>query len=308
MPITVLGSYIHAHCLGIDSLPQLGDSISAQSLWSDFGGKGLNLALGLHKLGLNVNMLLAVGKDAEGQGLHLYLQTQGLATQGLITVAGRSGFGVGLISSTGENVIIIYPGANYLLSAQHVQQAAASLQQSRLVCAQFEILDEPILEAFRFAQQAGIKTLLNPSPWRVISPALLALTNILVLNRTEAAQFFDLDLRHTIDWQTVLPNGAWQGELLVVTLGAQGCVAYHATHGYHTCPAWPIQQMDATGAGDAFTVGLMYALTQGQTLAQALTLATACGAIVASQRGVAQALPDSARLQVFMRSLDSNAR
>jgi ribokinase len=61
MSITVLGSYIHAHCLGVHGLPQSGESMMADCLWSDFGGKGLNLALGLNQLGVDVYTLLAVG-------------------------------------------------------------------------------------------------------------------------------------------------------------------------------------------------------------------------------------------------------
>ena len=308
MSITVLGSYIHAHCLGVHGLPQSGESMMADCLWSDFGGKGLNLALGLNQLGVDVYTLLAVGVDAEAQGLQAYLKTVGLNTDGLTIVDDRSGFGVGLVSSHGENMIVIYPGANHLLNAQHIYQATARIQASQLVCAQFELLDEPIMAAFTLAKQAGVKTLLNPSPWRAIPSELLGLTDILVLNYTEAVAFFNLDIKQIIDWQAVLTQYIWQGELVIVTLGEQGCVAHHAQYGYCAQTAWTIQQVDATGAGDAFTVGLMYALMHNQILAEALSWANACGAIVASQRGVAEVLPDVATLEAFVNSVRSNVK
>jgi ribokinase len=307
MLITVLGSYIHAHCLCVNTLPQAGESIAAQALWSDFGGKGLNLALGLNKLGLDVHMLLAVGEDAEAQGLQAYLQAVGLNTDGLSIVNDRSGFGVGLVTGTGENVIAVYAGANHLLNQQHIQQAVAKIQQSYLVCAQFEILDEPILAAFCIAKQAGVKTLLNPSPWRIIDAALLALTDILILNASEASRFFNANPQTVSEWQALLHGIAWQGELLIVTLGELGCLAYSHTQICLYQPAWHIHQVDATGAGDAFTVGLIYALSQNQSLPQALSLANACGALVASQQGVAQALPTTEQVYAFMNSTDLNA-
>ena len=164
------------------------------------------------------------------------------------------------------------------------------------------------MAAFTLAKQAGVKTLLNPSPWRAIPSELLGLTDILVLNYTEAVAFFNLDIKQIIDWQAVLTQYIGQGELVIVTLGEQGCVAYHAQYGYCAQAAWTIQQVDATGAGDAFTVGLMYALMHNQTLAETLSWANACGAIVASQRGVAEVLPDVATLEAFVNSVRSNVK
>ncbi|QQZ29687.1 ribokinase [Thiothrix subterranea] len=303
MKVLVLGSYVSANCLCVERLPLAGESLGAQALWVEHGGKGLNLAVGLHRLGLGVEVLLAVGNDAAGDALLDLLHTEGLDTRWVVKVGERSGLGVGLIAADGSNLIVIYPGANALLDKTHIQTAISALESTNLVYAQFEIPDAPIREAFQQAQQYGIKTLLNPSPWRVPDPALLALTDMLVLNETEAAACFgitDVPALSLTQWLRLLPTLAWQGELLVVTLAERGCVALQRGQPAIHEPAWTITAIDTTGAGDAFTSGLIYTLLNHYSLETALRFANACGAIVATQPGVLPALPRFTAVQTFM--------
>jgi len=190
-----------------------------------------------------------------------------------------------------------------LLNKTHIQTAISALESANLVCAQFEIPDAPILEAFQQARQYRIKTLLNPSPWRVPDPALLALTDILVLNETEAAACFgivNVPALSLAQWLRLLPTLAWQGELLVVTLAERGCIALQRGQPAIHEPAWTITAIDTTGAGDAFTSGLIYTLLNHYSLETALRFANACGAIVATQPGVLTALPRFTAVQTFM--------
>ncbi|WGZ94754.1 MAG: ribokinase [Candidatus Thiothrix putei] len=303
MNVFVLGSYINANTLTVGQLPKAGESIQAGHLWAEHGGKGLNLAVGMHRMGLQVNTLLAIGMDAPGQALLDWLQTEGMDTRLVLRMTGASGFGVGLVAADGNNIIAVYPGANMQLDTYHVQAGSSILCDCQLICAQFEIPDAPILEAFQQARQHGIKTLLNPSPWRVPDPALLALTDILILNETEAAVYFGIENAPTLSitqWLHLLPTLAWQGELLVVTLAEHGCVALQRGQSATHAPAWPMTAIDPTGAGDAFTAGLVYALLHHYPLKSALHFANACGAMVAAQPGVLPALPTFTRVQAFM--------
>lgn len=142
-------------------------------------------------------------------------------------------------------------------------------------------------------------------PWRVPGLELLALTDILVMNEIEAASLFGLSAGANFSpeyWISALPawaeHCAWRGELLVVTLGERGCVALnHGTIIYQ--PAWKVASIDATGAGDAFSAGLAFALVRGERLPDALKLASACGAWVAAYRGVLQALPTLTEITRF---------
>ena len=307
--VFVLGSYVNANSLVVKQLPKAGESLQAEALWTEHGGKGLNLAVGMHRLGLRTYPLIAVGNDTPGDALMTLLRSEGLEIQGVVRTSIPSGFGVGLVTAAGDNIITIYPGANAQLSIGHVQTASNTLQDCRLVCAQFEIPDAPIVEAFKQARQRGIKTLLNPSPWRESETVLLSLTDILVLNETEAAACFgitDVDTLSLAQWLRLLPVLAWKGELLVVTLAERGCVALQRGQEAMHEPAWTIEPVDPTGAGDAFATGLAYALLNDYPLVKALRFANACGAMIASQQGVLQILPTWQQVGQFMGDCQRN--
>ncbi len=306
MNVFVLGSYVHANSLFVNQLPQAGESVAAERLCSEHGGKGLNLAVGLQRLGLAPQTLMALGNDAAGRACVDYLHSQQLSTAWLVLTPGSSGFGVGLVASDGSNVIAVYPGANAQLGVQHVQTAQTAIKTAALVCAQLEIPNEPIIEAFHLARQAQVSTLLMVSPWREIPDALLSLTDMLVMNEPEAVQFFhcaDAPEHDVADWFTRLMQldnkFLWQGKWLVVTLAERGCVAWVSGKIFH-CSAYPIQLLDPTGAGDAFTAGLVWAWVQGHAPHDALAFANACGALVAAQCGVLPALPSLPQVQAFL--------
>lgn len=297
MRFYILGSYVFANCLYLVNLPKSGESLLADALQIEHGGKGLNVAIAVHRLEGQVDTVLSVGFDAAADSLLRLLQDNEMATHGIFRVDAPSGFGVGFIDQHGNNFLAVYSGANALLSAAHIMQTQVFLCAAKMVYAQFEIPEAAILTAFKQARRQGIRTFLNPSPWHGIDATLIQLTDILVLNEHEAAALFGLpenDRLSPAAWQQALPKFVaqcqWQGVLLVVTLAEQGCVAW-AIDGIIDVPAFKITLVDATGAGDAFNAGLMVALGAQKPLSQALTMACACGAWVASRAGVLQALP-----------------
>ncbi len=308
MSILVLASYVHAHCLQVDRLPMRGESLHSDKLWSEHGGKGLNVALGVHRLGVKVDALLPLGADGAAVSVRRLLQDEKLDSRWALQIGAQSGYGVGFVAPNGENFLAVYPGANALLTAEHVEPALAELTRADWVYAQFEIPDAPILAAFRKARERASRTLLNPSPWRLPDPELLALTDILLVNETEAALLFGQakspDLTPN-QWLNSLPGWArqcgWRGELLIVTLGGLGCVALTPETVIYQ-PAWRINRIDGTGAGDAFSAGLVAAFMRGLTASEALKLACACGAWVAAKQGILQHLPTWTEVSSFMQS------
>lgn len=94
MKAFVLGNYMHAHFVHVARLPAAGESLAARRVVAEHGGKGLNLALGLHRLGIEVALLMAVGRDASGAAVRLALQGEGVCTEGIVELGEQSGFGV----------------------------------------------------------------------------------------------------------------------------------------------------------------------------------------------------------------------
>ncbi len=308
MSILVLASYVHAHCLNVERLPISGESLQATGLLEEHGGKGLNVGVAAHRLDAKVALLLPIGKDSVADKVTEFLKAEGLDSHWLLQTGPQSGFGVGFIDPNGDNFLAVYPGANALLTEQHVENTLTTLPHLNLIYAQFEIPDAPIVAAFKTGRQrGGVRTMLNPSPWRQPDPELLNLTDILVINETEAALLFGLrDSKLPVaQWLKGLSGWAesiaWSGELLVVTLGEQGCVALTDNQVLHQA-AWQISALDATGAGDAFSAGLAAAILQKLSVSDALLSASACGAWVTARHGVLHSLPTLAEIDRFMKT------
>lgn len=303
MRVVVLGSYVQAHCLTVPTLPLSGASIQAQACWHGHGGKGLNLAVGMHRLGLNVSLLLAIGQDSAGKAIQSFLEAEGINTQHVLVLGKQSGFGVGLIAADGQNVIAVYPGANNLLVENHIAALEEEIQQSSLMCAQFEIQPSVILSAFRLAKRYHLTTLLNPSPWKKPSPELLALTDLLILNESEAACMFELEDCGSFSiqaWCDLSLEAHWQGELLIITLAERGAILFQRGQAPLHVAAWAVKQVDPTGAGDAFAAGFAYALLKHRPYPQAMQFANACGALLAQEVGVLDALPQLSTVEMFI--------
>jgi ribokinase len=309
MRSVVIGNYMNANFLRVPRLPQPGESLAATGVFQEHGGKGLNLAVGLHLLGAETGLLMAVGHDTAGDAVIHHLQSLGLDTSHVVRVPAASGYGVGFIAPDGSNFLAAYQGANALLSATHVAEATTDINAADWVVAQFEAPEAAIHAAFRLARSQGARTYLNPSPWHEPVAELLQLTDVLVVNATEAAAFFDrpeIAQLSVADWTALLPDLAqkrgWRGHYLVVTLAEQGALALDREGGIAWAPAFIIDQVDATGAGDAFGCGLVWAFGHGPDLQQALRIANACGAIIAASEGILARLPTTAVLQQFMES------
>ena len=301
----VLGSFVVACSAKVSHLPRPGESLLADAFTVEPGGKGLNLALGAHRLGERVDGIFSIGTDLFAQLAHSAFAQAGLSPSMLRQVEAQTGSGIGFTDSHGENCLAVCPGANLLLSARDIRSIEKAVREADLVLAQFEIGDEPILEAFALAQEAGVRTLLNPSPFRPVDQRMLEHTAILVLNRVEAAQLAEssgFGAHGTLDSlndmaATLLEQGP---ELIVVTLGSEGAIAYQKEARPLHQPAFQVNVVDTLGAGDAFTVGLAVGLLQGRPLPDCLRQAAACGAIVCLEVGVFDVLPNGEQLRLFL--------
>ena len=290
--VFIVGSLVLACSAGVGDCPEAGETIQAHSFVMEAGGKGLNVALALHRLGVPVDGVFALGQDAAGDFIRRAVADFGLAADMICSVEAPTGAGVGLIQADGENRIAVFPGANAALSAAHVHAKADALRRAGLVFAQFEAPDAPIAAAFALARAAGIPTMLNPSPYRTIAPEILAHTDIIVLNAPEAA--------------AVSPDGVWTGpmdrlagslsaagvDMVIVTRGAAGAVLWREGVVIEQ-PGFAVDPVDSIGAGDAFTGAFIARTLKGDKPATALRWGCAAGALTVTRLGLADALPSA---------------
>lgn len=298
MCVVVLGNYMNAHFIHVDRLPGAGESLAARRVFQEHGGKGFNLGVGLHRLGVPVRMLMAVGTDEAGASVLTALRQEGMDTSCMHELGDRSGFGVGFIAPDGSNFLAAHLGANALLTPDHLHALLHAQPRPEWVLGHLEAPVALVRRAFELAREMGAKTYLNASPWQSLDPATLALVDVLVVNETEATAFFCLNsppVWTRREWADRLPqlcrSVGWAGDTLVLTLGADGSLSLDAAGCIREATAPTIRQVDATGAGDAFGCGLVCALMLGATLDEALAAGNACGAHVAAREGIFAHLP-----------------
>lgn len=302
----VVGNYMNANFLHLPRLPKPGETVAATGIFREHGGKGFNLAVALRRLGAEVAALLTLGRDDPGAAATAFLASQGIDVSGVHAVETPSGYGVGLIDDKGANMLLPFLGANTVLDESHVAASAPAIAAADWTLAQFEAPQRAVLPALRLAKAAGRRTYLNPSPWQEMSAELETLVDVLVVNESEGASFFaqpGLAEAPLAAWREALTSHCralkWSGRWLVVTLAARGAVARRPDGAVIAAPAYAIEQIDATGAGDAFGAGFVLALHEG--FDDPLGHANACGAMVARAQGVLDALPTRKAAQAFAR-------
>jgi ribokinase len=304
MRVFVVGSFVIACSVKVARLPQAGESLGGSAFLAEPGGKGFNLALAAHRLGVAVDGLFAVGEDVFSPVVRSTFARVGFSKAMLVPHAGSTGAGVAFVDPAGENCLAVCLGANLALTAQDVRAVAARVRGAGLVAATFESPDAPIREAFALARARGLPTLLNPSPVRALDPAILADTAILVVNAVEAAELglgppeAVAEARAATPAIAALLAGGL--ELLVVTLGEHGAVAFRPGQPPLRQPAFAVAAVDTVGAGDAFAAGLMAGLLAQRPLGEALRQAAACGALATGQFGAFDAFPSARALADFL--------
>ncbi|MEZ2407805.1 ribokinase [Bosea sp. OAE752] len=307
-PVFVLGSFVVACTATVPRVPRPGEALAAEIVTIEPGGKGLNLAIMARRLGMTVDGLLAIGDDLAAAFAAPALQRADLPQAMLVEIAGPTGSGVGFIDPRGETSVAIASGVNFAITRAHIRERAGAIAGAALALAQFETSDEAVAETFDIARRAGVPTLLNPSPFRPVTPEILQRTSILIVNETEAgdlAAAIGHDPAITVDPAhfagTLAPAIMALGpDLVVMTRGAAGAVAAPRDGAALSQAGIAVATVDALGAGDAFAATLGVSLARKHGLAEALRLAAAAGALTTTRHGVFDALPTGEAIRALL--------
>lgn len=284
--------------------PRPGETVQGGPLDTAPGGKSANQAVAAARLGARVRMVGAVGDDPHGQLLRDSLAQHGVDIAEVRTLGGTAtGTAVITVSDDGENTIVISPGANGEVAPEHIDPRLFDGVQ--VLALTFEIPARTVVVAARAAREAGVRVILNPSPFRAPEPELLAATDLLVVNAHEMAQLIGQEhLGAEQDWEQLgrrLRDATGVAEA-VVTLGPEGAAVLRPGEGREgsdsaeRIPGHTVQAIDTTGAGDAVTGTLAAALAAGAELSEAVALAMRVGAISARGHGAQPSYPSRAEL------------
>jgi ribokinase len=267
--VTVVGSInldLVARC---HRLPRPGETVTDAAFDRVPGGKGANQAVAAARLGADVTMVGAVGADAFADEAVRGLEDAEVVLD-LQRVDAPTGIALILVEESGENEIVVAPGANGLL---------APVKPSGAVLTQLEVP----LEAVEAAAENAEFFALNAAPAGPVSPELVSRCDLVVVNR------YELD---------ALPGAP---RLAALTLGAEGAVLLEG--GEEVARAEPprVEAVDGTAAGDAFTACLVVALLEERDREEALRRACAAGALAASRPGAQPSLPTAAEVDEILR-------
>lgn len=299
--IVVVGSANMDLIVQAQHVPGPGETILGHDFKTALGGKGANQAVGAARLGADVTFVARIGQDSFGDQCLAGYQAEGIDTRYIVRDATEAtGVALIVVADDGENSIAVASGANMKLTPQMVETARDAFVDADVLLLQLEIPLESIIRAAQLARENNAKVVLNPAPARDLPSELLQLVDVITPNRIELAQLVGLsegDVQRMSDEQlakSVLGLGPTSA---VITLGAQGALAA-GSWGWVRIPAFEVDVVDTTAAGDAFNAGLSVALGQGNSaLDQAARYACACGALAATKVGAQPSLPIAAAVQ-----------
>lgn len=267
--VCVVGSINADRFVGLEHLPEPGETVLGEALGLHPGGKGFNQAVAAARCGAATRMCGAIGDDVEAGFLRGVMEAAGVNGDAVSAVAGASGTAYVFSLPGGENSIVVASGANRLVDGEAAAEAARGAD---VVLVQLEIDPAVARRALESGRESGALTVLNAAPAHPAALEMLAFVDVLVVNDGEAEALGGIDaLRDAVT--------------VIRTRGAAGSIVYPLGEEPFEVVAFRIEPVDTTGAGDAFCGGLAAALARGEALEGAVREGSAAGAIVAQHRG-----------------------
>jgi len=273
--------------VNVPHLPRPGETVVGDSLLRAPGGKGANQAVAAARLGAAVTMIGRVGHDSFGRELTRGLRAAGVSTRWVRGSDRSTGAALIEVDNSGENSIAVAPGANADLLPEDVPRKA--IEAADVVLGGLEVSLASVEEAFRLARLAGVRTVLNAAPAQAIPGALLRATDVVICNEVELAMLLGQPVGAGQEALAARALRSAPEQLVIVTLGERGALGI-VHDAVVEQPAFAVQAIDSTGAGDAFVAGFSIALGSAD-LQAALRFGCAAGALATTRRGAQPAMP-----------------
>jgi ribokinase len=304
--IIVLGSLnMDIAALG-PRLPQPGETVMGSHFHTAPGGKGANQAYAAAKIGGagSTAMLGRVGDDDFGRQMIANLVSVGCGAEGVRKLQGASGVALILIAESGQNSIVVVPGANDRFTPADIAADAQLLRGARYALLQLEVPLPTTIAAARTARAAGLEVILDPAPApEHLPPELLQSVSVLTPNETEAsllvgrkAADVSIDAARTI--ATELQSRGVRH--VIIKLGAKGCLLLEGDTATHV-PAPMVKAVDTTGAGDNFNAAFAVACSEGASRLDACQFAVHAAAISVTRMGCQASVPSRTELDAYLR-------
>jgi len=291
--IAVLGSANMDLVVEVPAAPERGETVTGTAFHANPGGKGANQALAARRAGGEVAFLGALGDDDHGARIRTLLAGEGIDIGGVETVDVPTGVASIVVDAAGENSIVVVPGANGTLTAL-TDTHRARIAESDVLLLQLEVPLGIVVEAAAFARSSGIPALLTPAPARELPDELYRDLDLLVPNQHEAAA-----LAGTDDLDTAVDVLRARGCDVLMTRGSSGA-RFAGTGGIVDVPAFAVDAIDTTAAGDTFVGAYAVSRASGSDVRPAVRFASAAAALAVTARGASTAIPHRDRIDRFL--------
>jgi len=289
--IVVVGS-ANMDLVGLaERLPAPGETVLGDDFVMTPGGKGANQAIAAARAGGECTLLAAIGSDSFGVTINARLTASGVDTGKIRISYGVSGVAVIMVDRTGENSILVSPGANRTFTGLTDDEKAVIAGADVLICQQ-EIPASTVVEAARAARAGSTRTVLNAAPARPLPAELLELVDLLVVNEVEARAITGTPEQDMDALVAAAPR-------VVLTLGKAGAWYADRDGRSERIPAYQVEVADTTAAGDAFCGALAVAWGEGRDIVEAVSWACAAGAACVRKVGAYPSLPGRADIDAL---------
>ena len=283
-------------------LPVPGETLTGSQYLTEPGGKGANQAYAAAKLGGDVAMLGRVGTDDHGIRMRSNLETVGCNVAALRAIEGSSGVAMIFVGASGENSIVVIPGANERYLPPDLEADTHALIGAQYVLLQLETPIQTVIAAAREARRHQARVILDPAPApRTLPSELLQSIDILTPNEAEATQLVTgtpTELRADEARAVAGQLRAMGARTVIMKLGAKGCLL---AEGDLTTliPAPRVNVVDTTGAGDVFNAAFAVASSEGASLVEACRFAVRAAALSVTRIGAQPSVPTRSELSSF---------
>jgi ribokinase len=290
--VIVVGSSNMDLVVKSERIPAVGETILGGDFLMVPGGKGANQAVAAARLGAEVYFIARLGEDIFAEASLKNFRKVGIKTK-YINRTSNAPSGVALIAvdNKGNNLIVVAPGANSMLSVEDVKQAEQDIASSGAVVAQLEIPIETVEFAAELAHKHKVPFVLDPAPARDLSPSLLQKVDVLTPNETEAQMLTGLKVEDEKSACTAARELLSAGVgCVIITMGSVGyLLAQNGSFDFVQAPK--VKAVDSTAAGDAFTGALACGIAAGKSVPEAAAFANCVAAVSVTKMGAQPSMP-----------------
>lgn len=281
------------------NIPEGGQTVTGDNFMLGFGGKGANQAAMISRFNVPVFMVNSLGNDVFGQSYLDNFKKEQVRTDHVLQIDAPTGVASIWVEPSGQNRIIIAPGANNQVTVEQVEKALRQIPDLVAVVGQFEIPQNVTRAAFKVAKDHGAITVFNPAPFVPINKELLELCDWIIPNEHEFAELHPNNKFPDSD-EVIAELAKILAVNLVVTLGEKGAAFVDESRNVVHVPTQKVKAVDTTGAGDSFVGAFTYGLAFGLSTYEAVDLGCRCASLGVTRPGTQGSYPTRAEVQEIL--------